>query len=330
RVYYKIIMKQKVFIFLGLTLLLLVIIIIAGDLFSGKKKTAYNPFAYNLDSIKNSDTTSAAYTEILSFKPRMEEIHGIDVDRYDHIFVAGKGAVEMYDGSGKLLNAMPIQGTARCIKVDMNGNLFLGMEDHIEIRDSRGKLVNIWKRESEESIITSIGISGKDVFVADAGMATVLHYNKKGILLERIGEKDLRKGVPGFTVPSPYFDLGFNPEGKLWVVNPGRHELEEYDSEGTLVSRWGTASMSTDGFCGCCNPSNIAFLADGSFVTSEKGIERVKVYDKEGKFRDVVAFPGLFEEGTRGLDLGVDSRNRILVLDPVKKLIRIFSLKTGS
>ena len=85
--------------------------------------------------------------------------------------------------------------------------------------------------------------------------------------------------------------------------------------------------MSMEGFCGCCNPSNFAMLSDGSFVTSEKGIERIKVYGPGGIFRNVVAGPDSFIEGTRGIDLAVDAQDRILALDPEKKQIRIFTLK---
>ena len=85
--------------------------------------------------------------------------------------------------------------------------------------------------------------------------------------------------------------------------------------------------MQLEGFSGCCNPSNIAMLSDGSFVTSEKGIERVKIHTPSGEFKTVVASPDMFEEGTRGIDLAVDSKDRIYVLDPVKKLIRIFEKK---
>jgi hypothetical protein len=62
-------------------------------------------------------------------------------------------------------------------------------------------------------------------------------------------------------------------------------------------------------------------------VTSEKAIERIKIYNADGSFRSVVAVPDQFDEGTKGLDLAIDKDNRILVLDPVKNLIRIFEPK---
>ena len=46
-----------------------------------------------------------------------------------------------------------------------------------------------------------------------------------------------------------------------------------------------------------------------------------------GDFKSVVAAPSQFDAGTAGLDLAVDSNDRILVLDPSRKQVRIFELK---
>ena len=85
--------------------------------------------------------------------------------------------------------------------------------------------------------------------------------------------------------------------------------------------------MDIEGFCGCCNPSHITILDDGKFVTSEKGIPRVKVYNRLGTLESVVSGPGQFLEGTEGLDLARDSNGTIYVLDPMKKAVRIFEKK---
>jgi hypothetical protein len=68
-------------------------------------------------------------------------------------------------------------------------------------------------------------------------------------------------------------------------------------------------------------------LEDDSFVTSEKGIARVKIYNRIGNLVSVVAAADLFIEGTVGLDLAVDSAQRIYVLDPMQKAVRIFAKK---
>jgi hypothetical protein len=317
-------MKQKIFIISGLLLFVIILFFIAKDLLFPKGDNNINPYEYNLDKFKKSDSLEAAYKEIKHFTPGLDEIHGIAVDLSDRIYVAGSNGIEIYDDIGKLEKRIPIDGTARCIIVDPGGKIFLGMEDHIEILDDSGKHIDKWKSESESSILTSLAVTPTDVFVADAGEKVVYHYNHSGKLINRIGEKDPQNNIPGFVVPSPFFDLGINHSGQLWIVDPGRHTLMNFSFDGKLISSWGKSSMAIEGFCGCCNPSHFAILSDGSFVTSEKGIERIKVYLPNGDFKCVVAPPDAFKEGTRGLDLAVDSKDRILVLDPERKQIRIF------
>ena len=80
------------------------------------------------------------------------------------------------------------------------------------------------------------------------------------------------------------------PDGLLRVVNPGMHRIEAYTPDGDLESFWGRRVDGIEGFCGCCNPANIAILPDGRIVTAEKGIPRVKVYHGRGQF--VAWWPG--------------------------------------
>ncbi|MFC1557956.1 hypothetical protein ACFL40_01235, partial [candidate division KSB1 bacterium] len=109
-----------------------------------------------------------------------------------------------------------------------------------------------------------------------------------------------------------------------WIVNPGRHSLENYTFNGDLRTSWGEYSIEIEGFCGCCNPSHIKVLDDGKMITSEKGIPRIKVYNRLGNLESVIAGPKQFIEGTEGLDLAIDSNERIYVLDPMKMSVRIF------
>ena len=121
------------------------------------------------------------------------------------------------------------------------------------------------------------------------------------------------------------------------MTNPGRHGLERYRSNGDLVTSWYRPSMQVEGFCGCCNPTHIAFRADGSLVTCEKGLVRVKLYDAMWTFDALVTEPGMFTDSPDELvsykghtpvqDIAVDERNRILVLDSALGVVRIFEEK---
>ncbi|MEI7500088.1 MAG: hypothetical protein WCK84_06515 [Bacteroidota bacterium] len=320
-------MKRRIIIAGALVLLLTVVVFMGWDLFFSPTNDNINPYVYDLASLKSGDTSLIRYKEAMRIIPGLSEIHGIATDRSDQIYVAGKNGVEIFDQTGKRVGAFSFDETARCIQVDFKGIIYLGMQDHLEIYSSSGKLLKKWKSCSDKAIITSVAINGNDVFIADAGNKIVYHYNTDGKLLKHIGQKDPEKGIPGFIVPSPWFDLAIGRNGELWVVNPGRHSFEQYSIEGELIKSWGKASMTLEGFCGCCNPSHFAILSDGSFVTSEKGIERVKIYKSNGDFSCVVVSSKSFIEGTQGLDIAVDSKERIIVLDPVKNQIRIFTEK---
>ena len=320
-------MKQKIFIIAGLVLLMIVIVIMVGDLFFSKKGDQKNPYDYKLNELKKTDSNQTAYTEALSFRTGLEEIHALACGAGDRIYVGGSKGVEIFEKDGKPAGKFGFEGFASSLALDKKGNFFIGMQDHLEVFDPSGKLLKKWTSISPESFLTSIAVSDSFVFVADYGKRAVYRYDHEGRLINRIGEKDPQKKDPGFIVPSPYFDLALRNNHELWVANTGRHSMEQFSYDGSLNSAWGEASMAIEGFCGCCNPSHFAFLHDGSFVTSEKGIERVKVYSPKGEFQCIVAPPSAFSEGTRGLDLAVDSKDRIIVLDPERKLIRIFVKK---
>ena len=319
-------MKQKVYLGLGLLLLAGVVIILLFDLWGGRSPESVNPWDYQLDSLRQSDSLTA-YQEILSFRTQADTIHGISVGKGDKIYVVGNKSLEVFSEQGREEMNLPLPGEAFCIHVTTSGDLLVGLEDQVIVLNKTGEKLASWKSARENALFTSIDGDDNNVYCTDAGNLLVHHYDRQGKLLNLIGRKDPEAGIPGFVVPSPYFDLALDKEGMLWVANPGRHSLEQYAADGKLLSSWGFASTATEGFCGCCNPSHFTFLDDGFFVTSEKGIERVKVYDRTGKFVALVAIPGSFDEGTRGLDLATDSRGRILVLDPVRKMIRIFVKK---
>jgi hypothetical protein len=319
-------MRQKIYLTASLVLLFVIIFYIAKDLFR-RGEINYSPFGRDPDEIAKEKAEGPAYKEINQFATGIDSIFGIAIDHSDMVYVSGVNGLAILDNSGKQEMLIPLKGIARTVAVDKAGQIYLGMEDHIMILDHSGQLLSEWKPESNRSILTSIAVTPTDVFVADAGEKVVYHYDHSGKLLNRIGEKEPQNGIPGFVIPSPYFDLGISPAGKLWVVDPGRHTFMNFSYDGKLISKWGKSSMSDDGFCGCCNPSHFSFLPDGSFVTSEKSIDRVKIYSPEGIYLKLIAGQDCFTAGTRGLDLAVDSIDRIFILDPVMKKIRVFVKK---
>ena len=283
-----------------------------------------NPFEYSIESFKQFDPKLLQYSEINQITLCFQQVSGIAVGPEGTIYVTGDESVLIMSNEGKLQSTVSTGETAHCLAVDINGDLYLGMNDHIEVYDSAGVRKANWITLGDDALITSVTVTNDYVFVADAGSRTVRKFDKSGKELLEIAGKDESKDIPGCVVPSRFFDVSVDPDGFLWVVNPGRHSLENYTFDGDLRTSWGTYSMDIEGFCGCCNPSHITILDDGTFVTSEKGIARVKVYNRLGNLESVVAGPNQFNDGTEGLDIASDSNGKIYVLDPMKKAVRIF------
>jgi len=289
-----------------------------------------NPFEYNIEYFKHYDPALNHYTEIKQIPLTYQSIKGIAIGPEDNIYVSADQSYLIVDQKGKIINTVNCSQPALCLSVDKNKDVYLGMTNFIQIYDKEGVQKTRWPSPEEKSLFTSLNVTSEYVYVADAGNFIVWQYDKQGKLTRSIGAKDENKDIPGFIIPSPFFDLAVDPDGFLWVTNPGRMSLENYTPEGDLRTSWGVSGMKMNEFCGCCNPSHLSLLDDGSFVTSEKGIARVKVSNRLGVLVSVVAGPDQFTEGTVGLDLAVDSKNRIYVLDPTKKMVRIFEKNTDT
>ena len=291
------------------------------------KNDQQNPFAYDLKSYESSGTDLVHYSEVRRISIDLPKVFGIAIGPDDRIYVSGSDSVHVVNSDGTTLSFIESKVPVRCLDVDKTHDLYLGLGDHIEVYDADGLKKASWESLGERAIITSIAVAETGVFVADAGNKIVWKFDKSGSKLQRIGDKDEGKDIPGFIIPSPYFDVAIDPDGFLWVANTGRHSLENYTVDGDFRSSWGESGMGIEGFSGCCNPSHMVILEDGSFVTSEKGLPRVKMYNRIGELVSVVAPTDQFVESTVGLDLAVDSSQRIYVLDPMQRLVRIFEKK---
>ena len=291
-----------------------------------KPKGDINPYKYDIEQYKKVDLALLGYCEITEIKIDAK-LYGLAVEG-DKVYVTGDKLLLLFDKKGVETKRVQLDGIAKCIVVDADKKIYLGMEDHVQVYGADGNRIARWKPINKKTIITSIAVSESSLFIADAGTRQVYRFDKDGSLRSSFGEKDKQAGVPGFVIPSPYFDLLIDKtDQSLWVVNPGHRQVENYDEDGRFKKSWGTSSIKLPGFSGCCNPSHIAMMPDGSFVTSEKGLVRVKVYSHDGEFVNVVVPPDSFEEDTVGVDLAVDSDGRILVLDPSRSVVRVFEKK---
>ncbi len=290
------------------------------------EKDRENPYELNLDQYKQESRSDQSWHEIQSIPLDLNKLSALCLNDQEDLYIAAENHIIRLDSTGKEKSRISISGTVTCLATDLLNRLHVGMKDHVDIYKDDEK-ISEWESLGENAYITSIAVSENRIYLADAGNRIVWKFNQHGRLLGRIGDPDPSREIEGFIIPSPYFDVAIDAENFLWVANTGRHRLEQYDDAGNLLRFWGEYSMQMSGFCGCCNPSHFVILQDGSFVTSEKGIPRIKVYSTAGELTAVVASPDQFLQGTVGLDLTVDKQGRVYLLDPKQKMIRIFSWK---
>ncbi len=301
-------------------------------------------FDYDLTKYEKTDPALIHYKETVRIDAGLSEVRAIAVGPEDRIFVAGDKCIAVFSPDGAALNRIALEQEPQCLGIGLAGHtfpgrLYVGMRDHVEVFKPDGTREAVWNRPGERSVLTSIAVADEDVFVADAGSPIVWHYDTAGKLLDQIGKRDEARGIPQLIVPSPYFDVAIAPDGLLRVVNPGMQRIEAFTFDGHMELSWGKRGMDVAAFCGCCNPSNIAILGDGRLVTAEKGLPRVKVYSESGEFESVVVGPETLAPNATATvetrdelrlhpaDVAVDSRSRILVLDPTARCVRVFQHK---
>ncbi|MBN2181212.1 MAG: hypothetical protein JW715_04800 [Sedimentisphaerales bacterium] len=347
--------KALIGILIGLVVIVAIFVIVRLDMTGEKGSGLGTDFEYSLEQLGKIDPNLILFEESAApIDTKFETTHAVAVDTGGSIYVAGDNAVRVFDGGGNLQNEIALSEAPMALAVvteEAGENapdglkIYVAMKDHVEAYNGRGKSLARWQSPGDNAVLTDIAVSKDNVFVADAGNRIVWRYDTKGTMLNRIGEKDADRNIAGFVIPSPYFDLAVGRDGLLRVVNPGVHRIEAYTFEGDLEFSWGEFSSDVKGFCGCCNPVNFAILpggdpagADDSFVTCEKGLTRVKIYGPEGDFVGVVAGPEQLVEGGKveicstpeecqlgGFDVAVDKAGRVIVLDTIRNIVRIFS-----
>ncbi len=291
---------------------------VAGVLFlslrgPGAGNVSGEGFRYDIDEYRRTDPLLRGWREVGSTAFATGVLGGLAVDGKGRIYVAADDRLVFLDGEGVMTGEIELPAPAVAIAAGPEGITYVSLGDRIAALAPGGE-VSEWSSLGEKSVVTSL----------DAGNRIVWRFDDEGRLLGAFGRRNLGRGEPGFIVPSPYFDLALGRDGALWVVNPGRLRVERYEGDGRRTALWGRASLAVEGFGGCCNPSHIAILPDGSFVTSEKGLPRVKVYGPDGSLRSVVAGPESFRPDAVDLDLAVTPSGRILVLDPSRRSLRMF------
>jgi hypothetical protein len=308
-----------------------------------KNRPALDPrFTYDVSRFAQTDPSLLRYSESDSIPSGFSNPSCLAVGWNDTLFIGGDTSINALSQDGKLQFTVPLTSRPQALAPTSDGRLLIALRDRLEACDHSGRQLMRSESLGDRVYLTAVAEGEGHIFAADAGNREVIRCDANGRAISRFGRIGAKDGTPGFVVPSPYFDLVFGSDGLLWVANTGRHRIEAYTPEGKFELSWGIASMSVEGFCGCCNPVYFTRLADGRFVTSEKGLNRIKLHDLKGSFTGVVAGPETLVKDLDlarkacanchigfGFDVACDSKDRVFALDPATKTIRVFTPKTA-
>jgi hypothetical protein len=318
--------KSVIYLFLTLILLIIVVVIITDFRSTRPDRMAGNKFKLDMVPVTAVDPELVTYRETRNYRVNAQKAGGIAVAG-NRIYLAADTFLQVFDPAGKLVLRINLPEPAGCLEVSQGGDVVVGFRDRVALYKATGE--EKWSSEAlnDRAVITALALKGGTIFAADAGNRSVHRFTMEGGYVDYFEGKTNIEGNHGFIVPSPYFDLGVNPDGELWVVNPGKHSLENYTDEGVLRSYLENISPEIDGFSGCCNPAHIAIMGDGSFLTSEKGVVRIKIHEPSGELATVVAPPDAFKAEGEAPDVAVDEAGIVYALDYDRNLIRIFEPK---
>jgi hypothetical protein len=235
------------------------------------------------------------------------------------VYLGGDSFLSSYDKDLKLKwnVKMPAPITALSTFGD---SIFASTIEQILVVDKEGKILNEWGPFEDSCIITSVSSNLKYVAFADAGNKTVYILDKGGEVRKMIGQNDKQ-----FVIPSPYFDIALDNENKLFTANTGHHRIETRTIDGLVKSSFGEPGSAPERFAGCCAPPHFALIPEG-FVTSEKGINRIKILNKKGEFVEFVNSKNSF---VKSIPLDVASADGVTIYgaNPADSKLYVFERK---
>ncbi len=319
-------MKKRSLTIVILVIIAVILAVIVVDFINSRPdRRGENPYALEVDRYKEVDPELVSHEETRNFSLGSMTAAAIQFHE-GRLFITGDSSlvVILPDGTHEAQFGILPHPVSMFVQEQ---SIFIGYHSHVVKYNHEGTLLQQWDDLGERAVITNLAGSSDRLYAADAGNRRVVIYSVDG---EPVGEfegKAETEAGHGFIVPSANLDLVVNSFGELWVVNPGKHALENYSDDGRMRGYWESQSFEIEGFLGCCNPARITTMEDGSFVTSEKGMVRIKIYDQSGRLKSVVAIPSQFKEEGKAPDVCVDDKGVVYALDYDRNVIRVFEPK---
>lgn len=252
-------------------------------------------------------------------KPAEGPLLSVAVSAKGDIYLGGDSWLSCYNR--QLSRKWTLKTSGKISSVAVSGDtIYASSGETILLISADGKVISEWGPYEANSIITSLTANKLYVAFADAGVKRVFILKKNGELFTMIGQSDRK-----FIIPSPYFDVAFYGLSTLFVANTGNRRVETFTTDGRYIDCFGEPGTAPEAFSGCCNPAHFAVIPQG-FVTAEKGINRIKILDPDGKFIEFVSSQNKFTPSVP-LDVASVDGKTIYAANPADSKLYIFKRK---
>jgi hypothetical protein len=250
-------------------------------------------------------------------------LSGVGFGPRDAIHALGDDEVRVIEADGRVARSWRAPANATCLGVAPDGRVAVGSPGRVDLFGDTGGHIGgfVAGTRDRAADITAVRLVGDAVLVADAAARVIRRYDLRGTEQGVIGAQNK---TGGFMLPNKSLDFDVDAAGVVHATDTGRHQVTSWRLDGTLVASFGKFGMARpEDFVGCCNPVNVAVAPDGSVVTAEKVVARVKVFAKDRTLLAVIG-PEHFDPMCRHIHIAVDSTGRIAAADPERRTVAIF------
>lgn len=250
-------------------------------------------------------------------------LHGLAVGPRDAVYALGDGEVRVFDGSGRVVRRWQVAEASSCLGVAADGRVVVGSPGRVDIFNATGARVGgfVVGTPEKPAAVTAIRVAGDLLLLADAAARVIRKYDVRGAERGVIGAQNK---TGGFMLPNRSLDFDVDAAGVVHAADSGRHQVTSWTVDGAMVASFGRFGMvKPEDFVGCCNPVNLAVAPDGSIVTAEKAVARLKVFGRDRGLLAVIG-PEHFDPMCRHIHVAVDSTGRVVAGDPERRAIAVF------
>jgi outer membrane protein assembly factor BamB len=154
----------------------------------------------------------------------------------------------------------------------------------------------------------------------------ILMFSPEGAFREAWGGPGPGEGEFAFRLESDggiYGDLGFDPDGNLYVLDSGNYRVQKFDRTRHFVTAWGSQGSGNGQFQA---PVTLAVDAQGNIYVGDDGRGDIQQFASDGTYLATIARRGEGQGETECLpDFGVDAAGTLYLPDCHRHQIQVFA-----